>query len=532
MRVVRVSVGVLLTLVGLVLAVGGGIAAFFVIGPDDTVQSGDQHLVSKGLAIASTPELLELNGPILHVDARSANGKPVFVGVGRDFDVASYLKDVAHTQLVQLTYPIALNTQESKGAADPLTAPGSLDWWVAKGTGSLTWPIADGPYDVVIMNADGKTPPDLQVRLGIEVPNAFLIALAVFVGGLLILALGIVLIVVRRRPVALAPAVPAPAPAQFGTTYRVIAGTAVLGLLTGCSVVPQRDKVTSVTRPAVSNEAGLAVIKHYNEVATAAGRARNEVQIAQVEGGELVKQTRATYAIGRNLKRPLPKPPTYGKPTFAAPEYGGYPMRFLATEGPRVGLWQRESAGSPWMQTLAATLQKSAKLPDLNGLRPATDADGKNLAMAPNTALTALNEYLTKEGKSPKGASFEVVPQFAASFKQLAGERQYFSQAYKGQVQKISSTYSLAAPPTAFVTKGGEALVLATLREEYLFVMAGFKNQFVWYRGDPTAFSPPETYYASALKNTTLHDVVLVLPPKGKIKVAAYESQMVAAGGY
>ncbi|MFB6723239.1 hypothetical protein ACFCV3_23870 [Kribbella sp. NPDC056345] len=528
---------------GLLVAAVGGVAAFWIIGPDNTVRSGEQHVVGKGLAIASTPQLLDRHGPILHVEARSAGGKPVFVGVGRDFDVASYLKGVAHTSLVQLTYPIALTTQEQKGSADPLTVPANLDWWVTKaaGTGSqaIRWPIEDGPYDVVIMSADGKTAPDVQVRVGVEIPNAFLITLGVFVGGLLILALGILLIVIRRRPAtpvaapfAAPPTAQQPtAPAPFGTTYRVLAGTVVLGLVTGCSVVPERDTVTKLTRPAVSTEAGQAVIKRYNEVSTSAGRSRNEVQIGQVEGGDLVKQTRAAYAIGRNLKRPIPKPPTYTKPTFAVPEYSSYPMQFVTTEGSAVGLWQRESAGSPWLRTMAANLEKSAKLPDLTGLRPATKTDGKDLVLPPQTAATALSQYLSAEGKSPQGASFTVLPQFGKRFKDLAGNRALWTK-HKLAV-RVGRTYSVATPPATFITRGGEAVVLATLRDQYEVVVAN-NAYFFWDSGDGTAFSRPSTRYTSGLTSTTLHDVVLVVPRKGKgkIRIAAYETQMVDAGGY
>lgn len=205
MRVIRRIFGVLLALIGLVVAVVGGAAAFWLIGPDDTVQSGEQHLAGKGLAIASTPELLDRHGPVLHVDVRSAKDQPVFVGVARDFDVSSYLKGFAHTKLVQVQFPIALSTQDEKGTAGPLAAPNTLDWWVAKASGagsqSLAWPIEDGPYDVVIMNADGKTPPDVQVDLGIEIPKAFASALGVFVTGLVLLALGILLVLFRRRAV-------------------------------------------------------------------------------------------------------------------------------------------------------------------------------------------------------------------------------------------------------------------------------------------------------------------------------------------
>ncbi|TDC33396.1 hypothetical protein [Kribbella albertanoniae] len=541
------SVGVLLGLVGLLLAIGGGVAAFFVIGPDNTVTSGEQHLVSKGLAFASPPEMLDRHGPILHVQARTSSGKPVFVGVGRDFDVASYLKETAHTSLVQVTYPIALVTQEVEGAAGvpkPLAAPDGLDWWVVKSAGAgsqaIRWPIADGPYDVVVMSADGKTPPDVQVRLGIEVPHAFVVALGILAAGLLILALGILLIVLRRRPATPAPVVqvtpPAPSapPSPWGgTAQRVVAGTVVLGLLTGCSAVPQPDTVTTLTRPAISNEAALAVVKRYNEVSTAAGRARNSVQIGQVESGDLLRQTRAGYIIGREFKLAIPKPLTYDKPTFAVPEYGGYPMRFVATAGPNVGLWQRETAGSPWLQTYGTTLVKSAKLPDLKGLRPATAADAKNLKVAPQAAVEALTKYLTAEGKSPHGASFAVLPQFAEGFKTLARWRQEYHKGAAGSVRSLGRSYSLASPPTAFVTSTGEAVVLATINNQYDLVV-GPNRYFYWDGGAETAFSPKEAHYESTLTSTRLHDVVLVVPRKGndKIKILAFGSQLVSAGGY
>ncbi|HZX08918.1 hypothetical protein [Kribbella sp.] len=93
-------------------------AAFWVIGPDDTVHSGEQQLSSKGLAIATTPQL------------------------------ASYLKGVGHTKLMQVRYPIALSTEDEKGTAGPLTAPASLDWWVAKANGTGTQRISHSAHDL------------------------------------------------------------------------------------------------------------------------------------------------------------------------------------------------------------------------------------------------------------------------------------------------------------------------------------------------------------------------------------------------
>lgn len=194
---------VLLALIGFVVAVLGGAAAFWLIGPDNTIRTGEQPLSSKGMAITSTVEMLDRHGPVLPVDVRSAKGAPVFVGVARDFDVDSNLKGTAHSKLVQLEYPIALTTQDAKGTAGPLTAPGTLDWWVANAGGAVTqsiaWTIEDGPYEVVIMNADGTTAPDTRVNLGLELPRAFATALGVFAASIVLLALGILLVLFRRR---------------------------------------------------------------------------------------------------------------------------------------------------------------------------------------------------------------------------------------------------------------------------------------------------------------------------------------------
>ncbi|MEU4290404.1 hypothetical protein AB0E63_19450 [Kribbella sp. NPDC026596] len=557
MRVVRSVLGVLLALIGLLVGLAGAAAAFWLIGPDDTVKSGDQHLTSKGLAIASSPDLLDRHGPVLHVEARSSDGKPIFVGVARDFDVASYLKGFAHTSLVQVQYPIALTTQEKKGAAGPLTAPATLDWWVAKanGTGSqsIAWPISDGPYDVVVMSADGKTAPDVQVDLGIEIPHAFLTALGVFVAGLLLVAIGILLLLFRRRrptspqPV-FAPYVHGqpvqgpPTQAPTGSVRRVAVIGVALSLVTGCSAIPQRDTVESLTRPAVSNETAAAVVKHYNEVNNAANRRRDDKLIATIEAGTVVRESQAGYAISRTLDKSgkdLIKPFTYTKPVVGAPNYGTYPMHFVVSAGISdtkdyryLGVWERTTAGSPWMLTFAAAPAAAAKVPDITGLHPVTNADAKRLAAAPQAASTALAEYLTVGAKSPRAASF--TPN-ADVTKLLATVADWHSTAAKQPkiYQHVSDQFTIATPPTAFVTKSGAALVFATVTEDFKLDI-GTNYSFNWSSGDPIGFSPATVKYQNALTRTTLHDAVLLVPAKGagKITLLSFESQLIDAGGY
>ncbi|MER7247172.1 hypothetical protein [Kribbella sp. NPDC000426] len=575
---IRRIVGVLLALVGLIVAVVGGVAAFWLVGPDDTVHSGDQHLASKGLAIASTPDLLDRHGPVLHVDVRSAKGQPVFVGVARDFDVSSYLKGTAHTKLVQIQYPISLTTQDEKGTAGPLAAPDTLDWWVTKangaGTQSIAWPIEDGPYDVVIMNADGKTAPDAQVNLGIEIPKAFVTALGIFIAGVVLLALGILLVLLRRRPakpgptggsygqqqyepaVHLPPQYGAPGPQQpqypqpqypqpqqppvrRSAGRRLVVGGLALGLLSGCSAIPEQDTVTTLTRPAITDDAAAAVIKHYNAVNNKANSTRDDKLIATVEGGNLVRESQAGYTIDTYAKAKPIGAFTYTNPVIGAPQISGYPISFVSTSGisdnkeyRHVGVWERATAGSPWMLTFAAGVKTTVKLPDLTGLRRATKADDNRLAAAPQAAATSLATYLTGGAKSPRAAAFQPNADITRLLAGIMSNRAEKAK-QRGSTRSITDTFTAPPQSPAFVTKSGTAVVFVSLTHEYT-LMPGVNWQFWWSGMPENAFSPATAKYQSGLTSTTIHDAVLLIPPKGKgkIQVASFESQLIEAGGY
>ncbi|MET9313619.1 hypothetical protein ABZX12_17495 [Kribbella sp. NPDC003505] len=202
MRIARITLGLLLSLSGLVAAVAGAFAAFWLVGPDNTISTPGRELTSRGLAVVTAPALLDRHGPTLHVSA--SGDKPLFVGVGRDLDVRDYLSGAAHTQLVRFDPPGTFGTQEVRGASAKLTPPGELDWWVAQsaaGSQSVNWPIQDGLYDVVVMNADGTPAVGGQITFGIEVHRLFGICLLVLGAGVLVLALGLTLMLRRRRVV-------------------------------------------------------------------------------------------------------------------------------------------------------------------------------------------------------------------------------------------------------------------------------------------------------------------------------------------
>jgi len=216
MRFARTALGLLLTLAGLVVTLAAAFAAFWLVGPDNTITTGSRQFSSQGLAVITAPNLLDRHGPTLHVTA--TGDRPVFVGVGQDLDVANYLADAAHTRVIRYDPPVTFSTQEMRGRSTKLTPPGELDWWVAQaggsGTQSVAWPIQDGRYDVVVMNADGTPAVGADVRFGVEVHRAFGICLLVLGAGILVLTLGLML-TFRRRTAAV------PAAALVATPTRI-----------------------------------------------------------------------------------------------------------------------------------------------------------------------------------------------------------------------------------------------------------------------------------------------------------------------
>ncbi|WP_457055032.1 hypothetical protein [Kribbella sp. CWNU-51] len=312
--------------------------------------------------------------------------------------------------------------------------------------------------------------------------------------------------------------------------------------MSSCSAIPERDTVDSLTRPAISNATAAAVIKHYNEVNNTANSRRDDKLIATIEGGTVVRESQAGYTISRALDKAgkdLVKPFTYTKPVVGAPEYGTYPMHFVVSAGISdtkdyryLGVWERATAGSPWMLTFAAAPPAAAKVPDITGVRAVTNAGAKRLVAAPQVAATALAEYLTAGAKSPRAASF--TPN-ASVTKVLASVADWRSTAAKEPkiYQNVTEDFSIDTPPTAFVTKSGAALVFATVTEDFkLEIGAGYS--FNWSSGDPIGFSPATVKYHGGLTRTTLHDAVLLVPAKGagKITILSFESQIIDAGGY
>lgn len=214
-KVVLIVVGSLLILVGLgATAVGAAILVVF--GSNNTVVTGPHQVATPTHALVSPPEDIQNESSIAaavgtpSVMFRLTTSQPggVFIGIGRTSDVNKYLSGVAIDQVTDISFtPYRLDTQRRNGSVTPPN-PVLQTFWVTKTSGAtnarVVWPVSNGSYRVVMMRADASTGLIADARFGLTIPHIGAIALGLLIGGLVVLAIGIVLLIfgirARARP--------------------------------------------------------------------------------------------------------------------------------------------------------------------------------------------------------------------------------------------------------------------------------------------------------------------------------------------
>jgi hypothetical protein len=203
-------------------ALGVGAAAFSLDGEknDRGYLTTDSERFATGARALATDNLdVDLDGVDWLVDSDdlgkvelevTSNGdEPLFVGIGRTQDVATYLRGVEHTRVTDLdtnlfegSDPFEASYLREPGERRP-GAPEKQSFWAAsaqgRGTQTLDWQLEDGDWSIVLMNADGSRGVAADVSAGAML--SFLDELgwsaAGVGGGLLLLALTLTVLGVR-----------------------------------------------------------------------------------------------------------------------------------------------------------------------------------------------------------------------------------------------------------------------------------------------------------------------------------------------
>jgi hypothetical protein len=220
-RIAQVAFGSLVAVVGMVLLLAGAAVALAHLtlrDSDGFYSSSTERLTTPTRALTSERlRIGHVDGPgsawaadaapvRVRVRAASADGRPIFVGIGPERAVDAYLRGVAHDEVTDVrSDPFSTEFVRRNGAVRP-APPARQGFWAAAATGPGTqtaeWKVGDGRWTAVVMNADGR--PGLATDMSVGAKLGWLIWVGVGLAALGVLALagaaGLLIAGLRRRP--------------------------------------------------------------------------------------------------------------------------------------------------------------------------------------------------------------------------------------------------------------------------------------------------------------------------------------------
>lgn len=213
-KIVAIVIGVLLIIIGLALLVPGGLLLWLDGMADNQgyINTSTRALDSGGYALVTPDVELEFGSGdwipgdwAIQIEAESTGDLPLFVGVGPTGAVMEYLNGVAYDTVTNIGWFSSEGTEyvRAEGGGAPSAPPGQQAFWEAKQEGvgpqTIQWNIQSGNWTAVVMNADGSAPVSADVSLGARLGFLRPLGIGLVVGGLVLLAVGILLVVLGAR---------------------------------------------------------------------------------------------------------------------------------------------------------------------------------------------------------------------------------------------------------------------------------------------------------------------------------------------
>jgi hypothetical protein len=212
-RIVMLVLGTLCALMGLGLLAGAGVAGWanyqqraggFFTSPSERYLSDSPALTFPRLDAMpddGLPQAAPANiaGSVLIRGSAADTAKEIFIGIGTQADVAAYLSEVKHSEIIDVRFnPFRVQYREVPGTRAP-APPAQQDFWTASAAGpgaqELKWDLRSGAWAVVIMNADASSPIAVDLQVGARSDLLWPIFLGLLIGGIVLLAVGVPLIV-------------------------------------------------------------------------------------------------------------------------------------------------------------------------------------------------------------------------------------------------------------------------------------------------------------------------------------------------
>lgn len=127
--------------------------------------------------------------------------KKIFIGIASASDATLYLNDVEYDEIttfdLSISRTIDVENVSHSGNTVP-SAPNTQTFWTTQeqgaGAQTLEWSPEPGSYWIILMNEDGSVGVDSTIRFGVNIPLLSTIGIAMLVGGIVTLIIGITII--------------------------------------------------------------------------------------------------------------------------------------------------------------------------------------------------------------------------------------------------------------------------------------------------------------------------------------------------
>ncbi|HEY6748790.1 MAG TPA: DUF4389 domain-containing protein [Mycobacteriales bacterium] len=210
-RVVSVVAGSILAFGGLGAVAAGGTGLWFdqhreggyVMSTLDTQRSSGYAITSDRIELyvpsSGWQWSRDLIGTVRMRVTGATSDAGTFVGIAPTDEVDRYLSGVSRTVLAD----VAGHRASTVDGGAPATPPAQTPIWVARssgpGTQVLTWEPRSGDWTVVVMNADAARGLSVRGDVGLTVPMLTEISIGLLAGGIVLVAVGALLVVIPVR---------------------------------------------------------------------------------------------------------------------------------------------------------------------------------------------------------------------------------------------------------------------------------------------------------------------------------------------
>jgi hypothetical protein len=212
-RIVMLVLGTLAALLGLGLLAGAGFTGWanyqqrdggYFTTPSERYTVDSYALTSPRLNVMTDAGPAGVDpaaaaGSVMLRGSAADSAQQIFIGIAPQADVAAYLSGVKHSELTEVRFsPFRAEYRDVSGTKPP-ARPADQKFWTASATGAgsqeLKWDLRSGNWAVVIMNADASSPVSVDLRGGARSDLLWPIFLGLLIGGIVLLAVGVPLIV-------------------------------------------------------------------------------------------------------------------------------------------------------------------------------------------------------------------------------------------------------------------------------------------------------------------------------------------------